>query len=241
METHEEETNNLWRTVGLILVGLFIGYIIGRFELSTITFENNNSNAASNTNSETAQTNTQTPTAEPIIVSADDDPFVGSEDSPITIIDFSDYQCPFCAKFYAEIFPQLDIDYIKTGKVKYVFRDFPLNIHPKAQYAHNAAQCAGEQNKYWEMHNMLFEKQAEWGASEDLIETFTAYSLEAGLNTVNFKECLTSERYADEVAKDRNDGISYGVKGTPTLFINGKIIRGVGTYEQLKQLLEKEL
>ena len=137
--------------------------------------------------------------------------------------------------------PQLEIDYIQTGKVKYVFRDFPLNIHDHAQYAHLAANCAGEQNNYWGMNNILFGKQLEWSQSEDLITTFTTYAEEIGINSYTFNECLSEERYLDEIAKDKADGISYGVKGTPTLFINGKVARGISTYEQLKLLLDKEL
>lgn len=241
MKSYEEERSDFWRTAGLVLIGLFLGYIIGRFELTTITFENNNEDIAPKDNVESIQDANASPADEPVVISENDDPYVGSEEAPVIIIDFSDYQCPFCAKFYSEMFPQLEVDYINTGKVKYVFRDFPLNIHPKAQYAHYAAECGKEQNKYWEMHGILFEKQSEWSKSEDIIETFISYADESGLNVASFKECLTSERYRDEVAKDKEDGISYGVKGTPTLIINGKIIRGISTYDQLKQVIEKEL
>jgi protein-disulfide isomerase len=240
MEIYEEEKGTFWRNAALVLIGLFIGYIIGRFELTTITIKNDQTAPAKNTVNEVQNTNTEA-TVNQVVASADDDPFIGQEEAAITIIDFSDYQCPFSAKFYSEILPQLKTDYIQTGKVKYVFRDFPLNIHPKAQYAHYAAECAKEQSKYWEMHDILFEKQKEWSEAEDLVETFTLYAGEIKLNTVNFKNCMTSETYKDEVAKDREDGISYGVKGTPTIIINGNIVKGISTYEQLKQLLEKEL
>jgi len=240
MEIHEEEMGNFWRNAALILIGLFIGYIIGRFELTTVTVKNDQTAPTGNTVSEVQDTNTEEPTNQ-LVASVDDDPSIGQEEAAITIIDFSDYQCPFCAKFYSEILPQLKTDYIQTGKVKYVFRDFPLNVHPKAQYAHYAAECAKEQNKYWEMHDMLFEKQAEWSEAENLVETFTLYAGEIKLNTTNFNSCMTSEKYREEIAKDKEDGISYGVKGTPTIIINGKLIRGVSNYEQLKQLLEKEL
>jgi len=240
MEIYEEESGTFWRNAALILIGLFIGYIIGRFELTTITIKNDQAVPAKNTVNEVQNTNTEEP-ANQVIASADDDPYIGQEGAAITIIDFSDYQCPFSAKFYSEILPQLKTDYIQTGKVKYVFRDFPLNIHPKAQYAHYAAECAKEQNKYWEMHDMLFEKQGEWSEAEDLVETFTLYAGEIKLNTTNFKSCMTSETYRDEIAKDKADGVSYGVKGTPTIIINGNIVKSISTYEQLKQLLEKEL
>lgn len=240
MESQFEEKSDFWRTAGLLLIGLVIGYAIGRFELTSISFENEDKNAPKDT-TQTAQETNVGDTKKQVVFSTDGDPLLGSEDAPVTIIDFSDYQCPFCKKFYSEIFPQLKADYIQTGKVAYVFRDFPLNIHPKAQYAHYAADCANEQNKYWEMHDMLFDKQDEWTESENLTETFTNYARELGLNTGTFEECVTSEKYRDEIEKDKNDGISYGIKGTPTFILNDKIIRGVSSYEQLKQLIEKEL
>lgn len=228
METAEEERSNFWRNTSLILIGLLIGYIIGRFELTSITFKNENAATGKTEINE-------------IVISSDDDPYMGLEDAKITIIDFGDYQCPFSAKFNINILPQLEADYIKTGKVKYVFRDFPLNIHPKAQYAHYAAECGKEQGKYWEMNKILFEKQSDWSKSEDIIKTLNTYATEVGIGGYKFEDCLKSEKHKEEVEKDKNDGISYGIKSTPTIIVNGKIIRGISTYDQLKQLIEKEL
>ncbi len=240
METIAEERSNFWRNTSLILIGLLIGYMMGRFELTNVTFRNDNA-----ATEKTEITNSQNPTNNTanneIVISPDDDPYMGSEDAKVTIIDFSDYQCPFSAKFNINILPQLEAEYIKTGKVKYVFRDFPLNIHPKAQYAHYAAECAKEQNKYWEMNKILFEKQSDWSNSEKIIETFSTYAAEIGMNKYTFEDCLTSEKHREEVEKDKNDGISYGIKGTPTIIVNNKIIRGISTYDQFKQLIEKEL
>ncbi|MCD6109946.1 DsbA family protein [bacterium] len=241
MESKKEKKDNSWRTIGLILIGLLVGYISGRFELTTITFNNDNKTVRNPVKTMDDKSAVTTPSKKPIAISEDDDPYLGDENTIVTIIDFSDYQCPFCNKFYSNILPQLKTDYIDTGKVKYVFRDFPLNIHPKAKYAHYSADCALEQGKYWEMHNKLFESQSDWEKSDDLTKTFTDYASELGMNTSNFQECLASEKYKDEVKKDIEDGISYGVKGTPTLFINGKPIRGVSNYEYLKQTIEKAL
>ena len=92
----------------------------------------------------------------------DDDDFKGDEDAPVTIVEWSDFECPFCTRFYTETLGKLEEKYINTGKVKFVYRDFPLGFHANAQKAAEAAECAGEQGKYWEMHDKLFEKQAEW-------------------------------------------------------------------------------
>lgn len=92
--------------------------------------------------------------------SADDDPFIGNANAPVTMIEFSDYQCPFCLRFWSETLPQIKKDYIDTGKVKFVYRDFPLNIHPMAEPSARAANCAGEQGKYWEYHDKIFSEQS---------------------------------------------------------------------------------
>lgn len=239
-----EVKNNPWRTFGLLLIGLFIGYIIGRFELTTITFENDDENIKPAANEEVMQEETDektvtTTTSDKIYI--DGEPYIGSLEAPVIIVDFSDYECPFCYKFYTEMYPKFKEDYIDTGKVLYISKDFPLNIHPKAQYAHYAAQCAREQDKFWEMHKLLFEKQSEWTESEDMTETFVGFGREIGLYETTFRDCMTSEKPLEEIMQDRQEGLDLGIKGTPTLFINGKIVRGVSSYEQFKQLIEKAL
>ncbi len=241
MNEHDD-TTNIWRTIGLILIGLLAGYIVGRFELTSLSFEKNDNSLPATLEQQTAKANDETTQQKKdIIISIDDEPALGNEDAPITIVNFSDYQCPFCEKFYQEIFPQLNEDYIQEGTVRYVFRDFPLTIHPQAQYAHYAAECARDQQSYWEMHNMLFEKQNQWTKTEDLIEEFNSYAQELSLNAVVFGECINSEKYRDEIAKDREDALSYGFKGTPTLVVNKTILRGITTYEELQEVIEKTL
>jgi len=243
MTTNKTEKNNSWRTLGLILIGLLFGYIIGRFELTTVTFKTTSQSIKQNSSIETAQTTDTQPTENSDTGTGNNDNTysLGDEDAPIVVIDFSDYQCPFSKKFHSNILPQLKLDYIDTGKVKYIFKDFPLKIHPKVLYAHYAANCAGEQEKYWEMHDKLFENQQEWSKADNLPDIFAKYAQELKLNTVNFKDCLSSETYKEIVKKNKDDGIAYGAKGTPTLIVNGKIIRGVNTYDHFKQILEKAL
>ena len=140
------------------------------------------------------------------------------------------------------IFPDFKKDFLDTNKAKYVYRDFPLNIHPPAQNAAEAAECAGDQNKYWEMHELLFENQSDWGRSAELNETLIGYATELGLNKATFSSCLNDDKYKEEVEKDREDALASGATGTPTLFVNGKILRGVPqSYESFKALIESEL
>src|SRR3989344_1230452 len=181
-------------------------------------------------------TNTNTNTNEAIEVSVDDDAFIGEENAPVTIVEFSDYQCPFCERFYLQTLDQLKKEYIDTGKVKLVYRDFPLDFHPNAQKAAEAAECAGEQNKYFQMHDKLFENQVALD-TDDLKK----YAKDIGLNTAQFNTCLDTGKMASEVESDYQEGVNYGVSGTPAFFINGKLIEGAQPFSVFKQAIDAEL
>lgn len=155
------------------------------------------------------------PTPENILLAIDDDPVKGDRKARVVLVEFSDYQCPFCARFVRETLPQIEKDYIKTGKLKYVFRDFPItSAHKDAFKAALAAGCALDQGKYWEMHDRLFENPT----------AFTVYNLtqnaEAiGLDKVTFQQCLNKNEYETEVQSDFADGLKAGVNQTPTFFL----------------------
>jgi len=184
-----------------------------------------------------------------ISISLDDDPVKGNPDAPITIVEFSDFQCPFCAKFHSTTLPQLEANYIDPGKVKFVYRDFPIqSIHPNAVPAALASECADEQGMFWEYHDLVFENQKKWQSLSGsvMIDTFEQYALELGLNTSDFNTCLESGKYVDEVTKDLQDGVSYGVTGTPGFFIGNdelgyvKIV-GAQPYPVFERLIEDQI
>jgi len=181
--------------------------------------------------------NNQAAQAAVVQVSADNDAVLGDSDAPVTIIEFSDYECPFCVRFYSETEKQIRSQYIDTGKVKLIYRDFPLtSIHAQAQKAAEAAECAGEQGKYWEMHDMLFESGVSGG-----VTSFKSYASNLGLDTAKFNDCLDSGKFYDEVQKDMRDGSASGVRGTPAFFINGKMISGAQPFSVFQQAIEAEL
>lgn len=159
-------------------------------------------------------------------VSVDDDPVVGDASAPVTIIEFSDFQCPYCAVFATQTFPQLKQEYIDTGKVKLVYRDLPLTQigHRNAPKAAEAAECAAEQNKFLEYHDQVFEKQADWSTADDPSSLFKDYANELGLDD-EFAACLDGGRRTEEVQKDFADGAQAGINGTPSFLIGrgGKI------------------
>ncbi len=181
-----------------------------------------------------------------VTVSIDDDPSKGKTDAPVTIIEFSDYQCPFCSRFVKNTFPDIAKKYIDGDKVKYVFRDFPLEFHKQAPKASEAANCAGDKGKYWEMHDKLFDNQ-----SALTVDKLKQYAADIGLDTESFNACIDSGKHADEINKDLEDGKKATVNGTPTFFIGktqsgkkeiiGKRLVGARPFSSFEQVIEQLL
>lgn len=167
-------------------------------------------------------------------VSVDDDPSIGPDDAAVTIIEFSDYECPYCKRWYDETFDQLMEEY--SGQIRFVYRDFPLSFHANSASAAAAADCAGAQDAYWEYNEALFSYEYSLNT-----ETYLAYAEELGLDMQAFSECVENETFADEVSSDFSYASSLGVTGTPTFFINGIPIVGAQPYEVFKQLIDDEL
>jgi protein-disulfide isomerase len=185
----------------------------------------------------------------PMKISADNDPIMGDPDAPITIIEFSDFQCPFCARFDSQTLPLIFEEYIEQGKVKLVFRDFPIqSIHPNAVPASVAAECANDQGKFKDMHDMLFDNQNEWNRQEtaNALSLFSQYATEIQLEQETFDSCLTSGKHIEEIKKDLKDGQEYGVTGTPGFFIgNDEIgyvqLKGAQPFESFKKVIDAQL
>jgi len=169
-------------------------------------------------------------------IDLDDDPFLGDVNAPITIVSFEDYQCPFCKRAFDQTFPQLKKEYIDTGKVKYVYRDFPLGFHPEAQPAAEASECADDQGKFWEYHDAIFQNQQSLGSA-----LYTQLAEQLNLDVDKFNQCMQTGKFRSEVQNDFNDGQSYGVSGTPTFFINGIKLVGAVPYQAFQQIIEAEL
>jgi protein-disulfide isomerase len=174
-------------------------------------------------------------------VSPDDDPVIGAADAAVTMIEFSDFQCPFCRRFFEQTLPQIEEEYIKPGKVRLVYRDFPLSFHQQAQLAAEAAECADDQGKFREMHDRIFQGQTEWAGNSEARAIFAGYAEAIGLDLEEFNRCLDSGQYKEEVQQDFNDGVKYGVTGTPTFFINGQKLVGAQPFAAFQQIIEAEL
>ncbi len=165
----------------------------------------------------------------------DDDPQLGPGNAPITIVEFSDYECPYCQKFHAETFDRLLESY--PDQIRFVYRDFPLaSIHPNATSAAEAANCAQEQGAFWDFHYLLFD-----GTRGLNVDAYLAYAQDLSLDSAAFKECLDSRRYQDEVQADFDFAARLGIRSTPTFFINGLPLVGAQPFEVFQQVIDKEL
>ena len=161
-------------------------------------------------------------------------PALGPADAPITIVEFSDYQCPFCRRWHQDVYEQLLSAY--PGQIRIVYRNLPLtSIHPDAMAAAQAAMCAGEQDAYWTFHDKLF-------SSESLnTQTFLQYAQDLSLNVDQFQACITDQKYKDAIQSDSEFAINMGIRSTPTFFINGVQYEGEADYDSLRTaLLEEE-
>lgn len=185
----------------------------------------------------------------PIRISADDDPIIGSPDAPISIIEFSDFQCPFCARFHVQTLPLIIEEYIEQGKAKLVFRDFPIqSIHPNAMISSLAAECANEQGQFKPMHDILFDNQRTWSSmkTNDAALLFVQYATELLPDIDAFESCLWNGKYVDEIINDLEDGRQYGVGGTPGFFIGndelGYIkIEGAQPIDSFRKIIDAQL
>lgn len=167
-------------------------------------------------------------------VSVDDDPSLGPADARVTIVEFGEYQCPYCGKAY-ETVKQVLKDY--PDDVRLVYRDFPLDFHQRAVPAAVAANCAGDQGKYWEYHDLLMADQRSLE-----LENLTAHAATTGIDVAKFSACLENpEVHVKEVLNDMEDGKALGVTGTPAFFINGIFLNGAVPYSQFKDIIEREL
>jgi protein-disulfide isomerase len=250
----EEDTlsNGAWIIAGSILLG---GLIISASILSS---SGKFQKLADSGSAAVAQpSGSPTPTAEqpsgqpsgPVKVSVDNDPVMGDKNAPLTLIEFSDYECPFCKRAFTDVLPELKKAYIDTGKVKLVYRDFPLSFHANAQKEAEAAECARSQSNdatYFKFHDQIFTQSTVGGTGLALTE-LPVIAKNLGLNVNQFQQCLDSGKFKDEVAKDIADGTAAGVSGTPSWIIGksskdgqieGQLIVGAQPFSSFKTAID---
>lgn len=166
-------------------------------------------------------------------VSADDDPAIGPEDAPVTIIEFSDFKCPYCSRFHQETFSRILADY--EGKIRFVYRDYPI-LGPQSLDAAYASECADDQGVYWQYHDLMFANQQDL-SRDGLI----ALAEQADMDMDTFTDCLDKQVHRDEIIADYTAGYQLGITGTPAFFINGRYVSGAQPYTVFAGLIEEEL
>lgn len=168
-------------------------------------------------------------------------PVKGQESAKVTVIEFADFRCPFCEKVFTDVEPQLQKDYIDTGKVKFYFRQYAF-LGPASTVAANAAECANEQNKFWDMHDYLYKNQpSESDTSMYTTDNLTQIAGTLGMNTDQFRTCLDSKKYDKNVTDDFTAGQKAGVSATPTFYIDGNQLVGAQPYSAFQTLIDQEL
>ncbi len=186
-----------------------------------------------------------TPAPTEVKGSVDDDPSKGSDDAQVVLIEWSDFQCPFCSRFYTETLPSIQSEYIDTGKVKLVYRDFPLSFHAEATPSAEASECADEQDMFWAFHDLLFDNQGSLS-----VANYKQWAADLDLDTTQFNDCVDSRKYQQEVQKDFSEGQQSGVSGTPGFVlgivqedgsVSGINIKGAQPYSVFKAAIDNQL
>jgi len=251
-ETSGQETVTIKKStyIRIIAISVFIGGFLAGFLFSSF-FGGGITGLFTGTQTVTPTGNTpDSGTTQPSQVTVDDDPGIGDKNAKIQVIEFSDFQCPFCRRWMQQTLSPLEEEYIDTGKVYFVYRDFPLEqIHPAATPSAQAAECADEQGKFWEYHDIIFAEQQKQGSGTVQFDVtdLKQWAIQiSGLDTTQFNQCVDSGKYAQEVQKDLQDGIAAGVQGTPTFFIgNSKIgwtpLVGAQPYSAFKSVIDQKL
>lgn len=238
-------SSNPWFGISLGLLGLIVGFAIsaGLSGQMRLPFP------AAPTPSPTAQVPTPPPPppTNDTPATADDDMILGKANAPVTLIEFVDYQCPFCRRFFEQTFPSIKKEYIDTGKVRFIVRDFPLSFHSGASPASISVECAADQSDTlaWKLHDEIFVQQGKGG--ELTAENIKAWASGiSGMKAAALNECLDAQKYKDEVEKDLADGSASGIDGTPGFWIlgpNGKSekISGAYPFDRFKQSFDAML
>ena len=166
---------------------------------------------------------------------------IGSDTAPVEVVEFADFECPACGNFATLTKPDVVSRLINTGAIRFRFVDFPLQMHPNARAAHLAGWCAGEQNKFWEMHDALFAVQDRWSgyATRRPNRVFSDLAQQIGVNMPQFESCMSSNKYAGQIQSNVDEGIKRSVGGTPTFFIGRIKVNEPVSYDEFKRYVDQ--
>ena len=227
-------------TIAIIAIAIFVGYRVGnqfpmtgKSVLVTTTTQQQ----------QTAPTQNQPTQQGRVNIDYAGEPALGNKNAKVVVVEFDDFQCPFCKRFHDQTEGQLKKDYIDTGKILFVHKDFPLPFHTEADEMQESAQCARDQGeeKFWTFRETVFSKQTDWAGKSNVFDLAKQYAAEVGLDTTKFNTCVDSAKYRSEIQQDIKEGSTAGVSGTPTFYINGLQLVGAQPYSSFKQVIDAEL
>ncbi|MFH1393043.1 MAG: DsbA family protein [Patescibacteria group bacterium] len=222
----EEQNNKFLIPAAIAFAGIVIAI--------AVIYSAQNPNQNANKNNE----NIAALAALPVISSSDF--ILGDQNAPVTVITYSDFQCPFCSKFFKEVESELREKYIKTGKVRFIYRDFAF-LGDESLWAANATRCAGEQGKFWQYHDYLYSNQSGENQGAFSKANLKGFATVLGLDKEKFNSCLDSEKYTAAIQKETKEGGDAGVSGTPASFINGTLYAGALPFATFTQIIDSEL
>lgn len=229
----------------LLIIGLLVASFALGYQTAKVTYWEDKAKTLGATNDLSPNLNQPSPTPSKVEVSTGHLPPLGKNNAKITIIEFSDMQCPFCRRFWKDTLPQLKKDYIDKGLVKFYYRHLPLppEVHPSATPLAEASECANDQNKFWEYHDKIFAEQDKQGEGTIPLtnEQIKEWAADIGLNTAQFNECFDSGKYSQKVKDDLADAQKAGAYSTPTFYINGTPLVGALPFEAFKTIIDREL
>lgn len=239
----KEATLNIYLVFVLVVFAFLLGMLTNKVLYLENQVKNGNPTTAATAEGEDALPSVAQP---PQIVKVDNGklPILGNKDAKVTIVEFSDLQCPFCKKYLDDTHEQIKEKYIDTGKVKFTFRHYPLtSIHPNAQISSEAAECANEQSKFWEFHDKVFAEQETWSPQTlaDATNSFVDYAGGLGMDTEQFRSCVEGSKYKATVEADMEAGNKVQVDGTPAFFVNGYRLVGAQPFSEFERVIEAEL
>ncbi len=235
---HETNDSSAWLVASILISAVLLSAAIfyNGFAISTALSSGNYAGGDSIVVPQAPGGDPSAPAA-PVKIELGDAPREGNKNAKVTVVEYSDFECPFCGRYYNDAYKQMKSEYIDTGKVQFVFKQYPLTqIHPNAQKAAEASLCAHEQGKFFAYHDTLFANQQSLG-----LTALKQYAADNSLDTSKFNSCLDSGKYAKQVQDEVSEGSSVGVSGTPTTFVNGVKIVGAVPYATIKAEIDSAL
>lgn len=234
---------NTFLVLTIVVFAFFLGMLTNKvFDLEQQVKEASTAVPAANTAAAApAAPGVSTAPAGPVNVAVGNYPPLGNPNAKVTVIEFADFRCPFCEQWFRTIEPSLMTDYVNTGKVKFYFRNYAF-LGPASTLAAEAGECANDQGKFWAFHDYMYKHQPdETDTSMYTVNNLSQIAGNLGMDQSQFQSCLSSKKFASNVAQDLQDGQTAGVSGTPTTFINGIPVVGAVPYSQIKQQIDTAL